>query len=932
MNKKVLLAISLFALLIVQQVQASTITPSQVEQSIHSAPSYAYLDHVWLYVLKLHQDGSKIVPEQLCNVGDTDPGCAEPGYSFPSMNNPIYIDVENEYLSNVLPHEMDVQSNYPTLPALQAQAVAARTYSTWAAINKPYDDPWDYNYNNQINNSTDYQVYYPDAYEHFTNPADPEGVKQMISEAIASTLGQHLASTGDVHVIDAEFGGDVLGHTESEGTKNYLLRVEDPISTICGAVTNYSGWGMSQKGALRWSRGNQCATGGDEATAWSVRWDDYRQILVHYYTGIDILDAGGNPVAPNGRWNLLWHDNFGFNVGTTPVLNNAHLYPLRLQLQNTSVTDWAENEITLAYQWTGRGADRNPANWLPLTTLPALEKGASTPDRVTSPLTVLVPAPCGTGDYTLHLDVGRNNVWFSTANWPDARIDVNVQLSAPQATAGRGYYTDGLGARYYNDRDDGQWQIDGPITWQTFSPPVVFSTVEPSINFDTDTSSPAPGVNGTFWSAIWEGNLYVPQTGQYRFYLGGLDDGGRLILDGVTRIESWLVQGPHEYFSPSLNLAQGLHAFRVEYAQGPGSEAGLSVCWEGPNFVKEVIGASGPISGQPTPTPFMPPTLLPSATPTPTATATLVPTPTPWWGWWVAAEEAALQDEPLAVRQAYSTLLSRVRDEVMQPDPKGEAYIRLVYRHAPEITALLLNDASLRGETRALMLEVRPLLEDLLGGKMEAAQLSADWVKRALVLLEKVEKKASPALKGEIRWWRVWLPRFVGKTGREIWEMLPPRQAGRLPQTEGNPEELVLQSLSGKEARAFGHLLSRVRDEKMRPSKGGEVYVSLVYRYTPEVVSILLNDDRLRQEAESLLLEARPGLEFWLGQRKEGWVFSEDWVKRMEALLAELTGKGSAALRAEAAWWQARVPEWTGKTPQEVWESLLRESRVRSSP
>lgn len=53
-------------------------------------------------------------------------------------------------------------------------------------------------------------------------------------------------------------------------------------------------------------------------------------------------------------------------------------------------------------------------------------------------------------------------------------------------------------------------------------------------------------------------------------------------------------------------------------------------------------------------------------------------------------------------------------------------------------------------------------------------------------------------------------------------------------------------------------------------------FISLVYRYTPEVVSILLNDETLRKKAESLLLEARSGLEFWLGQRKDVWRFSDE--------------------------------------------------------
>lgn len=848
---------------------------------------------------------------------------------YPYTTNVIDVPIETYYLLNVLSQELN-PLRYPEPIALYAQAVVARSYMGYY-LNNPPQDPY--------NNSNAFQVFIPFKWDSLNPSAEPlepneanpcandalNTAQRMACDALAS--GNSIASHASGLAAKVMFFSDVREQTvDASSDKPYLKSVQEPISVSCDADNFGHGWGFSQEGAVRWSRGNQCARGGDETTAWPVLWDDYRQILVHYYTSIDILDSSGNnSMAPDERWNLLWHDNFGFAVTETPILENARTYPLQLQLQNTSVFDWAANEVTLGYQWTVRGTDTDPLNWLALTTLPALEKGASTPNKGNSPFTVSVPAPCGTGEYTLHLDAGRNGNWFST-EWRDARIDVTVQLSTPQATAGRGYYADGLGALYYNDQDDGQWQIGGDITWQTFSPPPLYTTVEPWINFDADASSPAPGVNNTFWSAIWEGNLYVPQTGLYRFYLGGLDDGGRLKIDGVAHIESWIVQGPHEYFSPPLNLTQGLHSFRVEYAQGPGSEAGLSVCWEGPELAKEVIGPSGAIPGQPTPTPFMTPTPVPPATPTSTSTPTpsTPPTPEPW-GQWFSAEEAALQEQPLSVRESYSDLLSRVRDEVMLPEAKGGAYIRLVYRHAPEITALLLSDASLRQETSALMLKVQPLLEEMLAGKTDGARLSADWVKRALALLETIQPKASPALKSEIRWWRAWLPRFTNKNGREIWEMLPPREAGKMPQTQGSPEELVLQSLPAEEARAFGRLLSRVRDEVMSPNKSGEIYISLVYRYTPEVTALLLGDEALRREAEALLLETEPGIQFLLGDTKSEWRFSEGWVKRMNALLATLAERGSPELKTEALWWQERLRGWVGKTPQDVWDGLLRD-------
>jgi len=855
------------------------------------------------------------------NEADTRYGCTayagDETFRYPYLTNPATVSLEADYLLDVVPREMGPIDHHDL--ALQAQAIAARSYAYCAIRSSQGLASWG-DCNREINNSNSFQVFVP--YYFDTLSADDQTRTQ---NAVAYLLYMQGSADADQGAIFAEFSADAYLTTVA-GDYDYLKSVEDPISYDPAildiiAATNAHQRGMSQGGANRWAWGSSSQYEG-HGTPWPVTWNDYRQILVHYYTGIDILDANSNPVAPDDRWNLLWHDNFGFPAGVPPTLNNAQTYPLQLQLQNTSVSNWAENEITLGYQWTPQGVDPDPAKWLELAALPALAKGDSTPNRDNSPFSVAIPAPCGTGAYTLHLDAGRNGAWFSTAGWPDARIDVTVQLSTPQATAGRGYYTDGLGALYYNDQDDGQWQIGGPITWQTFSPPIVFSTIESFINFDTDTTSPQPGVNGTFWSAVWEGNLYAPQAGQYRFYLGGLDDGGRLEIDDVTYIESWMVQGPHEYFSHPINLAQGLHPFRVEYAQGPGDEAGLSVCWEGPGFAKEVIGASGAIPGQPTPTPFVTPTSVPPATPTNAVTPTSTPpTPEPW-GQWFAAEEAALQDDSPAVRETYSNLLSRVRDEIMLPDPKGDAYIRLVYRHAPEITALLLSDATLRQDTRTLMLEARPLLEEMLANKTNGQRLSADWVKRALALLSRVEKKASPELKREILWWRAWLPRFAGKNGREIWEMLPQRDAGKIPQTAGSPEELVLQSIPAEEARAFGSLLSRVRDEVMRGDKGGEVYIALVYRYTPEATALLLNDETLRREAESLLLEAEPGLQSLLGETKDEWVFSSGWLKRMDALLAALQIKGTPDLRAELAIWRTRLPEWEDKTPSQVWEAL----------
>ncbi len=326
----------------------------------------------------------------------------------------------------------------------------------------------------------------------------------------------------------------------------------------------------------------------------------------------------------------------------------------------------------------------------------------------------------------------------------------------------------------------------------------------------------------------------------------------------------------------------------------------------------------------PTPTPTFTPT--PTPTPTRTPTPTPQPTPTPPWGWWMAAEAAALQERSPQEREAFSCLLSQVRDEVMAPDPKGEAYIRLTYRYAPEVTALWLEDEPLRREVATLMDEVRPLLEGMVNRRGEGRlRLSRGWVERAQGVLRRMEAKASPELAREIRWWQDWLPRFAGKTGWEIWQMLPVRV---VPGAWGkeSPEEAILRGIGAAEARAYGALLSRVRDEVLL-REGGEAYVARVYRDVPEVVGILLGEEGLRREAEALLVEARPGLEALLAGGE--WRFSRRWVERTEAWLREIEKRGSPALQAEAQWWLERVRGWVGKTPREVWNGLLQEERQR---
>ncbi|MEK6752903.1 MAG: hypothetical protein AABZ00_11640 [Chloroflexota bacterium] len=268
--------------------------------------------------------------------------------------------------------------------------------------------------------------------------------------------------------------------------KDYLKGVEDPISTECDYVyVGNNQFGMSQKGAIRWSKGNQCAGSGNQP--WSVAWDGdngYKQILAHYYTGIDILGGSGEKIAPDYRWNLLKYNSLAVNA--------TGGYDIRIQLQNTSTTDWELNKIILGYQWTARDAPFVQGAWKQLTYLSeGINKGM--PLEMPPPS---IPTELG-GNVTLHLDLQYqdNNGqwhWFSeqTPNaWPDATIDIdNVTgpTATPTATA------------------------ESPTPTLSLSTPILIST-----STSTPTFTPAPVLFKSLEFVDWNLNIWTG-TGGYQ--------------------------------------------------------------------------------------------------------------------------------------------------------------------------------------------------------------------------------------------------------------------------------------------------------------------------------------------------------------------------------------------------------------------------------
>lgn len=183
----------------------------------------------------------------------------------------------------------------------------------------------------------------------------------------------------------------------------------------------------------------------------------------------------------------------------------------------------------------------------------------------------------------------------------------------------------------------------------------------------------------TNW-AIWGTYIETPGTYVIQAYWPASEEATRLAWYRIyTEQDGWIgsawvdqaAHGGEWYTLGTYDLPQGpVAVILTDWGDGALERARRQVTEDSssPRVYFDAVRWATP-TPQATPTPIPTPTPTPTPPPTRTPTPVPTPTPTPRWGWWEAAEEAALQEKPPQERAAYSRLLSRVRDEVMASDP-----------------------------------------------------------------------------------------------------------------------------------------------------------------------------------------------------------------------------------------------------------------------
>lgn len=423
----------IFLLVVVQialmQIQVKSVDAHEnFSKVVHAPQIYTSPTEIYVRFWWLQNDGTRDPSNIECSSGHTAYGCsAYTGLYFPYDTNPALVSVENDYLLDVVPRETDPRFYHPL--AESAQAIAARSFAYY----------W-HNQGYNLWNAADHfngQVFVPYTFEYWLgnfpdNPDAPctsgnlNSAQTIVCNAVEPR--HYLSPSNDDAPIKAEFSSDNADWTEA-GDQPYLQSIYDAISTGCDADSDDHDRGLSQEGASRWARGNQCALPGSGNLPWSVRWVNAQQILFHYYTGVHLRAADDNNaiLSPENRWNPL---SIAKSGTCPPWMTPGENCIFTFTVQNTGIHNWDCSNGT-TYHLIGWWEDAaGPVS------LPA---GAQTPrvsvcglgigESAAYNITVRPPSNV-TGVSNLHFDIERHNASgnfrFSAAGWADYQIPVCI--------------------------------------------------------------------------------------------------------------------------------------------------------------------------------------------------------------------------------------------------------------------------------------------------------------------------------------------------------------------------------------------------------------------------------------------------------------------------------------------------------------------------
>ncbi|MCS7253961.1 MAG: PA14 domain-containing protein [Armatimonadota bacterium] len=198
-----------------------------------------------------------------------------------------------------------------------------------------------------------------------------------------------------------------------------------------------------------------------------------------------------------------------------------------------------------------------------------------------------IQMPATHASQPVKLSAGFHDVVVEYHQGPGPGASIRLSFSSHKMPKQTVIFPEGVKGDYYDDPEPQGWKL-GEAPPGPFFQRYIFSRVDPAINHDWNTK-PHPEMGSRYWGVRWQGQLLVPEDGNYQFFIEDLDDAARLWIDGELIIDEWRIGPQRSVASKPIRLTKGLHEFKLEFYQGPPPVASIRMLWKGPSFEKEVI-------------------------------------------------------------------------------------------------------------------------------------------------------------------------------------------------------------------------------------------------------------------------------------------------------------------------------------------------------
>ncbi|MEM6799822.1 MAG: PQQ-dependent sugar dehydrogenase [Bacteroidota bacterium] len=114
-----------------------------------------------------------------------------------------------------------------------------------------------------------------------------------------------------------------------------------------------------------------------------------------------------------------------------------------------------------------------------------------------------------------------------------------------------------------------------------------FNRIDTQVDFYWANCAPDPRINAHTFSVAWEGEIEVPESGNYTFF-SHTDDGVKLWVNGVLLIDQWQDQKASEY-SGSISLTAGTRVPILMHYYQSGAYASAQLSWSSSNIPQQII-------------------------------------------------------------------------------------------------------------------------------------------------------------------------------------------------------------------------------------------------------------------------------------------------------------------------------------------------------